>query len=102
MQSTKANSLSVRARAAYLLVALGSLGGLTLVAAPSAFARYGRGLIGETTDTTVTFTMLLLIVGVVVLISTFSFIQWRLDKRKKAHTAAQHAHVADVDWRGGW
>jgi peptidoglycan biosynthesis protein MviN/MurJ (putative lipid II flippase) len=102
MQRQDRQKLSARARVAHLLVALLSLSTLLLAAAPDALARYGRGLIGQTTDKTVTYSALLLIVGIVVLISLFSLLQWRLDKRKHAREDAKHAHVAEADWRGGW
>lgn len=102
MSSEKAGKLSIRERAGHFAASIAVLATLGLVAAPDAFARYGRGLIGETTDKLVTFTMLLLICGIVVLITVLSLVQWRLDKRKKARKAAEHAHVGEVDWRGGW
>ncbi|MHB1469516.1 MAG: hypothetical protein ACYCU0_08095 [Solirubrobacteraceae bacterium] len=102
MSSRRRGKLSFGARIAHLAVSVCTLTALGLFAAPSAFARYGRGLIGETTDKTVTFSMLLLICGIVVLITVLSLIQWSLDKRKTARKEAEHAHVAEVDWRGGW
>jgi uncharacterized membrane protein YphA (DoxX/SURF4 family) len=102
MDREPSKKLSVRARVAHLAISICTLGAIGLFAAPDAFARYGRGLIGETTDKVVTFTMLLLISGIVVLITLLSLLQWRLDKRKTARKAAEHAHVAEVDWRGGW
>jgi uncharacterized membrane protein YidH (DUF202 family) len=102
MRRRQGNRPWLWARTAYLLVALSSVATLSLALAPDALARYGRGLIGETTDKTVTFTGLLFICGMVVLITLLSLLQWRLDKRKAARKAAEHAHVADIDWRGGW
>lgn len=92
----------MRARIAHLIVSFCWIAGMTLLLAPDALARYGRGLIGGTSDKTVTFTALLFICGIVVLISLLSLLQWRLDKRKAARKAAEHAHVAEIDWRGGW
>ena len=37
-----------------------------------------------------------------VLITVFSLIQWRLDKRKHARMAAAKRRAANADWRGGW
>ncbi|MHB1538756.1 MAG: hypothetical protein ACYCUM_00520 [Solirubrobacteraceae bacterium] len=102
MSSPKAGKLSIRARAAYCAASIATFAAIGLFAAPDAFARYGRGLVGETTDKLVTFTMLLLISGIVVLITVLSLIQWRLDKRKAVRKAAEHANVGGVDWRGGW
>ena len=102
MSSGKAARLSARERAGHFAASIATLAALGLFAAPDAFARYGRGLVGETTDKLVTFVMLLLICGIVVLITVLSIVQWRLDKRKTARKAAEHAHVGEVDWRGGW
>jgi len=73
-----------------------------LVAAPAAFANAGQGWYGETNDKTVTNAMFLTIAFFPVLITIFSLIQWRLDKRKHARMDAKKRRAASADWRGGW
>ncbi len=73
-----------------------------LVAAPAALANSGQGWYGESDDKTVTDAMFLTIAFFPVLITVFSLIQWRLDKRKHARVAAQKRRAANADWRGGW
>jgi hypothetical protein len=102
MRSPLGKIASSRRRIVRLFVALCSIGGFALLLAPDAFARYGRGLDGETPDQLVTEVALLFIAFILVIISLFSLIQWLLDRRKKAHKEAEHAQVAGVDWRGGW
>jgi hypothetical protein len=37
-----------------------------------------------------------------VVITVFTIIQWRLDKRKHAKMDAAKRRAANADWRGGW
>ncbi len=62
----------------------------------------GQGWYGETNDKEVTNAMFLVIAFFPVIITLFSIIQWRLDKRKHAKMDAAKRRAANVDWRGGW
>ena len=76
-----------------------------LVLAPGALAHSdsgGQGWYGETSDPVITNAMFLTILFFAVLITVFSLIQWRLDKRKHARMAAAKARAKNADWRGGW
>jgi peptidoglycan biosynthesis protein MviN/MurJ (putative lipid II flippase) len=75
-----------------------------LTLAPPALARAtgGEGWYGETTDKSVTNAMFLTIAFFPVLITVFSLIQSRLDKRKHARMDAAKRRAANADWRGGW
>jgi uncharacterized membrane protein len=75
-----------------------------LAVAPEAFARGtgGEGIYGETTDKSVTNAMFLTIVFFPILITVFSLIQSRLDRRKHARMDAAKRRAANADWRGGW
>jgi protein-S-isoprenylcysteine O-methyltransferase Ste14 len=76
-----------------------------LAFAPGALAHSdsgGQGWYGETTDTVITNWMFLTILFFPVLITVFSLIQWRLDKRKHARVDAAKRRAASADWRGGW
>jgi fatty acid desaturase len=73
-----------------------------LIAAPAAFAAAGQGWYGETDDKVITNAMFITIIFFPVLITVFSVIQWRLDKRKHARLDAQKRRAASADWRGGW
>jgi hypothetical protein len=77
----------------------------TMVAVTStavARAYGGEGWYGETSDSTITYAMYIVIVFFPTIIVLFSVIQWRLDKRKHAKMAAAKRRAASVDWRGGW
>jgi hypothetical protein len=87
------------------MVSLTLFVGTLLTFAPAALADNasgGQGWFGETTDKSVTSVMFATIAFFPVLITVFSLIQWRLDKRKHARMDAQKARSANVDWRGGW
>jgi heme/copper-type cytochrome/quinol oxidase subunit 2 len=76
-----------------------------LVLASNAFAAEsggGQGWYGETNDKEVTNAMFIVIAFFPVVITVFSIIQWRLDKRKHAKMDAAKRRAANVDWRGGW
>jgi uncharacterized membrane protein len=75
-----------------------------LTVAPAAFARAdgGEGFYGETTDKSVTSVMFITIAFFPILITVFSLIQSRLDKRKHARMDAAKRRTANADWRGGW
>ena len=72
--------------------------------APSALAHAGggQGWYGPTTDQVITNAMFITIAFFPAVILLFSFIQWRLDKRKHAREDAAKARAANADWRGGW
>lgn len=72
-----------------------------LVLAPSALAyNDGRGFYGATNDKVVTNAGFILILFFPLFVLAMSLLQWRLDKRKQARKAADHA--GDGRWRGGW
>ena len=78
---------------------------VTLLAlAPDALARAygGEGWYGETSDKTITYAMYMVIGFFPLVITLFSLIQWRLDKRKHAKMAAAKRRAVSADWRGGW
>jgi preprotein translocase subunit SecG len=79
---------------------------VTLLAlAPDAFASSasgGQGWFGETTDTNITNAMFIVILFFPTVITVFSLIQWRLEKRKHARMDAAKRRAASQDWRGGW
>ena len=62
----------------------------------------GEGLWGETDDKVITNAGFFLIAFFPLFILVMSLIQWRLDKRKAARTAAAKARRARADARGGW
>jgi hypothetical protein len=86
------------------MIALTVFIGVLLTFAPAALAHAdgGQGWWGETNDQQITNVMFAVIVFFPVLIALFSFIQWRLDKRKHAREDAVKAREASADWRGGW
>jgi uncharacterized membrane protein len=75
-----------------------------LTVAPMAMARStgGEGWYGETTDKSITNAMFITIAFFPILITVFSLIQSRLDKRKHARMDAAKRRAANADWRGGW
>jgi multisubunit Na+/H+ antiporter MnhB subunit len=86
-----------------MIVALVAFAAVLLVLAPAAFAApSGAGFYGETDDKSVTNAMFITIAFFPVVITVFSVIQWRLDKRKHAKMDAQKRRAASADWRGGW
>jgi uncharacterized membrane protein len=87
-----------------IVIALLAFGVTLLALAPAAFARAygGEGWYGETSDTTITYSMYLVIIFFPTIIVLFSLIQWRLDKRKHARMLAAKRRAASADWRGGW
>jgi heme/copper-type cytochrome/quinol oxidase subunit 2 len=62
----------------------------------------GQGWNGETDDKVITNAMFGVIAFVPVVITVFTIIQWRLDKRKHAKMDAAKRRAANADWRGGW
>lgn len=75
-----------------------------LVFSPVALAHTeaGEGIYGPTNDKIITTWMLGLMVFFVVIITVFSKIQTRLDKRKYARLAAEKARASSAEWKGGW
>lgn len=76
-----------------------------LVVAPVALAGgsgSGQGWYGETNDKVITEVMFATIAFFPVVISLFSLIQWRLDKRKHARMDAARHRAVSAEWRGGW
>ncbi len=78
-----------------------------LTLAPAALAATsesggGQGWYGETNDKVITNAMFIVIAFFPVVITVFSLIPWRLDKRKHAKMDAAKRREANVDWRGGW
>jgi hypothetical protein len=69
--------------------------------APAALANdHGQGWWGETNDKVVTNAGFILIAAFPIFVTVMSLLQMRLDKRKKAHIAAQKARAARQ--RNGW
>jgi fumarate reductase subunit D len=62
----------------------------------------GQGLLGETTDLTITKAGFILIAAFPLFILMMSLLQWRLDKRKYARRAAAKRRSDDAVWKGGW
>jgi membrane protease YdiL (CAAX protease family) len=91
----------MRAMRRLVLVAATTFVGLML-AAPAAFALGGEGLLGETTDSTITYAGFILIVGFPLFVGLASLLQWRLEKRKHARWDAQKAREQSAEWRKGW
>ena len=104
MRRITAASATFKARLGKLAAALCWAAATLLVLAPSALAEkaHGRGLWGTTTDEVVVYFALIMIAGFPLLILAFSLIQWRLDKRKEAHKAAEKASLSEAYWHGGW
>ena len=76
-----------------------------LALAPDALASSssgGQGWYGESSDKTITNAMFLVILFFPAVITVFSIIQWRLDKRKHARMDAAKRRASSEDWRGGW
>jgi hypothetical protein len=76
-----------------------------LLLAPAALAHDGgQGTYGEANDKVVTNAGFILIGFFPLFIALMSLIQWRLEKRKERHKAAQRALESDraAAWRGGW
>jgi uncharacterized membrane protein len=76
-----------------------------LVFVPDAFASSasgGQGWYGETDDKLITQWMFYVILFFPAVITVFSIIQWRLDKRKHARLDAAKRRAKNADWRGGW
>jgi fatty acid desaturase len=89
-------------RAARAIGALSASAAALLVCAPAALAAAGQGWYGETDDKVVTNVMFLTIAFFAVVVTAFTLIQMRLDKRKHARLEAQKRRAAGADWRGGW
>ncbi len=88
-----------------IIAALLVFGVALLALAPDAFASSasgGQGWFGETNDNNITNAMFIVIVFFPVVITVFSIIHWRLDKRKHARMDAAKRRAASEDWRGGW
>ena len=75
-----------------------------LVYAPSALAitHGGEGIYGPTDDKIITTWMFGLLIFFTALITLFSMIQSRMDKRKYARVAAEKARQSSDRWKGGW
>jgi hypothetical protein len=75
-----------------------------LVVVPEALARNygGQGLYGETNDKSVTNAGFIVIAFFPLFVATMSLVQWRLEKRKHARTAAKKRRAGSAEWRGGW
>jgi fatty acid desaturase len=89
-------------RAARVIAALSASVAALLLCAPTAFAAAGQGWFGETDDKAVTTVMFLTIAFFAVVVTVFSLIQMRLDKRKHARLEAEKRRAVNADWRGGW
>ena len=88
-----------------LITALLVAGVALLALAPDAFASSasgGQGWYGETNDKVITNAMFLVILFFPAIITVFSIIQWRLEKRKHARVDAAKRRAKNEDWRGGW
>jgi hypothetical protein len=85
-----------------IIAALTAVSLFVLVTAPAALASAGQGWYGETDDKSVTNAMFLVILFFPAVVTVFTLIQWRLDKRKHARMDAKKDRAASADWRGGW
>ncbi len=85
-----------------IVAAVAAFGVVLLVLAPAAFAAAGEGFYGESSDKSVTNVMFITIAFFPVVITVFSLIQWRLDRRRHARMDAEKRRAANADWRGGW
>jgi hypothetical protein len=86
-------------------IVLLAFGVALLALAPDALASSasgGQGWYGETNDKVITNAMFLVILFFPTVITIFSIIQWRLDKRKHARMDAAKRRASSEDWRGGW
>ena len=86
-------------------LALLTAAALLLLAQPALAAKGfdgGQGTYGPTNDKVVTNVGFFLIAAFPLLILCLSMLQWRLDKRKERHKAAEKARRARADLRGGW
>jgi hypothetical protein len=95
----------MKMRRTRIMTALLAFSVTLLTLAPNALAHSdsgGQGWFGETTDSNITNAMFVVILFFPVIITLFSFIQWRLDKRKHARMDAAKARAVSADWRGGW
>jgi hypothetical protein len=76
---------------------------IVLASAPAALAHDGgEGWWGETNDKVITNAGFVIIAAFPVLVLLLSLLQWRLDVRKERRKAAEKAHRARADLRGGW
>jgi fatty acid desaturase len=91
----------MRAMRRLIFATAATLAALLLVT-PAAFAVGGEGLLGETSDATVTFAGFILIVSFPVFITLASILQAHLEKRKHARDDARKARERSAEWRGGW
>ena len=75
-----------------------------LVYAPSALAitHGGEGIYGPTDDKIITTWMFGLLIFFTLLITVFSMIYSRMEKRKYARVAAEKARGTSDRWKGGW
>ena len=89
-------------RAARGIAALSASLAAVLVCAPTALAAAGQGWFGETNDKAVTSVMFLTIAFFAVIVTVFTLIQLRLDRRKHARLEAKKRRAVNADWRGGW
>ncbi len=93
-------------RRAKITSALLSFSVALLVLAPTALAQGenggGQGWYGETNDKVVTTAMFIVIAFFPTVITVFSLIQWRLDKRKHGKMDAAKRRAANRQWEGGW
>jgi hypothetical protein len=91
----------MRAMRRLIFATAATLAALLLIT-PAAFAVGGEGLLGETSDATVTFAGFILIVSFPVFITLASILQAHLEKRKHARDDARKARERSAEWRGGW
>jgi fatty acid desaturase len=91
----------MRAMRRLILATAGTLAALLLVT-PAAFAVGGEGLLGETSDATITWAAFILIIAFPVFITLASILQAHLEKRKHARDDARKARERSAEWRGGW
>ena len=91
----------MRAMRRLILATIATLVAL-LVITPAAFAVGGEGLLGETSDSDVTWAGFILIMFFPLFIGFASLLQAHLEKRKHARDDARKARERSSEWGGGW
>jgi hypothetical protein len=74
-----------------------------LASAAGAFGEAaGQGFYGPADDKVSTAAGFLIVITVPIFVGLMSALQWKLEKRKQARTAAAKARASGAEWQGGW